>query len=60
MSRVVIFDEESDPKEIVMSFEAVVESVGGDNTTLVKAFVLAVKGIVRYWYFVLPPGSIYS
>ena len=43
-----------------MSFEAAVESTGGDNATLAKAFALAVKGIARSWYSVLPPGSIYS
>ena len=43
-----------------MSFEAVVESAGGDDATLAKAFVLAVKGIARSWYSALPRGSIYS
>ena len=58
--RVVIFDGESDPREFVMSFEVAVESAGRDDNTLAKAFVLAVKGISRSWYSVLPPGSIYS
>ena len=60
MPRVVMFDGESDPRELVMSFEATVESAGGDGTTLEKAFVLAIKGIARSWYSALPPGSIYS
>ena len=60
MPRVVMFYRESDPREFVMSFEAAVESAGGDGVTLAKAFVLAIKGIARSWYSALPPESIYS
>ena len=44
MMRMVMFEGESDPREFTMSFEAVVESAGEDNTTLVKAFVMTIKG----------------
>ena len=33
-----------------MSFEAVVELAGGHDTTMAKAFVLAIKGIALSWY----------
>ena len=55
-----MFDEESDSKEFVMSFKAVVETTGRDDTTLAKVVMLVVKGIERSWYSALPPGSIYS
>jgi hypothetical protein len=52
------YDEDYDPKEFLMKFEAVVESNGGDATTKAKALVLALKGEVQYWYANIPNGHI--
>jgi hypothetical protein len=38
------FDDQSDPRQFLMSFEAAIISGGGDETTLAKSLVMAVKG----------------
>jgi hypothetical protein len=38
------FDGQSDPRQFLMSFEAVVIYGGGDETTLAKSLIMAVKG----------------
>ena len=38
------FDGQSDPRQFLMSFEAAVISEGGDETTLAKSLIMAVKG----------------
>ena len=38
------FDGQSDPRQFLMSFEAAAISGGGDETTLAKSLVMAVKG----------------
>jgi seryl-tRNA synthetase len=38
------FDDQSDPRQFLMSFEATIISGGGDETTLAKSLVMAVKG----------------
>jgi hypothetical protein len=43
-----------------MKFKAAVESNGGDATTKAKALVLALKGVVQYWYANIPKGHITS
>jgi hypothetical protein len=42
-----IFDGQSDPRQFLMSFEAIVISRGGDETTLAKYLVMAVKGLAQ-------------
>jgi hypothetical protein len=42
------FDGESDPRQFLMSFEVVVIAGGGDETTLAKSFVMAVKGPAQH------------
>jgi hypothetical protein len=44
------YDEDYDPKEFLMKFEAAVESNGGDATTKAKALVLALKGHITSWF----------
>ena len=39
------FDGQSDPRQFLMSFEAIVISGGGDETALAKSLVMAVKGL---------------
>jgi hypothetical protein len=42
------FDGESDPRYFLMSFEAAVIAGGGDETTLAKSLVMAVKGPAQH------------
>ena len=43
-----------------MSFEAVVISGGGDETTLAKCLAMVVKGPAQQWYSWLKAKSIHS
>jgi hypothetical protein len=43
-----------------MSFEAAVIAGAGDETTLAKSLVMAVKGPAQQWYSSLKVKSIYS
>jgi hypothetical protein len=43
-----------------MSFEAIVISEDGDETTLAKSLVMVVKGPAQQWYSSLKAKSIYS
>jgi hypothetical protein len=43
-----------------MSFEAAVIVGGGDETTLAKSLVMAVKGPTQHWYSSLKTRSIHS
>jgi hypothetical protein len=54
------FDGESDPRKFLMSFEATVIGGGGDETTLAKSLVMAVKGPAQHWYSSLKAKSIHS
>jgi hypothetical protein len=54
------YDGDYEPKELLMKFEVVVKSNGGDATTKAKALVLALKGEVQYWYANIPKGHITS
>jgi hypothetical protein len=55
-----IFDGESDPRQFLMSFEATVIARGGDEITLAKSLVMAVKGPTQHWYSSLKAKSIHS
>ena len=55
-----IFDGQSDPRQFLMSFEATVIYGGGDETTLAKFLVMAVKGPTQQWYSSLKAKSIHS
>jgi hypothetical protein len=55
-----IFNGESDPRQFLMSFEATIITGGGDETTLAKSLVMAVKGPAQYWYSSLKATSIHS
>ena len=57
---ILTFDGESDPRQFLMSFEAAVISIGGDETTLAKSLVVVVKGLAQQWYSLLKAKSIYS
>lgn len=42
-----------------MSFEAVIQSVGGDDSTMDKSLIMAVMGIAWTWYTTLEPWRIF-
>lgn len=44
----------------VMSFEAAIPSVGGDDTTMAKIFVIVITGIAWTWYTTMDPGRMFS
>lgn len=50
MPQIAPYDRKTDPKAFVMSFEAAIQSVGGDETVMAKSFVMAITGITRTWY----------
>jgi hypothetical protein len=43
-----------------MSYEATVDSAGGDDVALAKSFIIACEGLVLNWYSLLSPHSICS
>jgi hypothetical protein len=47
-------------RQFLMSYEADVNSAGGDDLALAKSFIIACEGPVLNWYSLLPPHSIYS
>jgi hypothetical protein len=53
-----------DPKsplfEFIMSFEAAVASIGGNETVLAKSFVITAKCDTLAWYSMLKPSTVYS
>ena len=53
------FDEESDPEEFLLKYEATIEASGG-TACKAKALVLALRGLAQRWYANIPPGSILS
>ena len=53
------FNGRSDPCQFIMSFEAAVASIGGNDTVLAKLFVIAAEGDALAWYSMLRPSSIY-
>jgi hypothetical protein len=43
-----------------MSYQVAVASFGGDDATMAKSFIIALKGPALTWYTRLPPLSIES
>jgi hypothetical protein len=43
-----------------MSYQIIVASSGGDDTTMAKSFTIALEGSALTWYIRLPPLSIES
>lgn len=54
------YNGKSDPRQFIMSFEAAIASVGGNDAVLAKSFVIAAEGNALAWYSMLRPNSIYS
>jgi hypothetical protein len=45
----------TDPTQYIMSYQVVVASSGGDNATMAKSFIIALKGPALTWYTRLSP-----
>jgi hypothetical protein len=43
-----------------MSYEVVIASSGGEDTTLTKSFIISLENVAVNWYARLPPRSITS
>jgi hypothetical protein len=48
------------PRKFLMSYEAVIASVEGDEATLTKSLIISLEDAAANWYSRLPPGCIYS
>jgi hypothetical protein len=55
-----MYDGHSDPKQFLMSYEAIISSYGGNATVMAKSFVMAVWNVAQTWYYSLRPGTITS
>jgi hypothetical protein len=55
-----MYDEHSDPKQFLMSYEATISSYGGNAAIMDKSFVMAVRNVAQTWYSSLRPGTITS
>ena len=54
------YDGQSDLKQLVATFDAMVQSFKGDTAVLAKSLVMTIQGIAQTWYMSLKPGSISS
>lgn len=54
------FKGDTDPRQFLMTYEATINSAGGGEVALAKAFACALEGPTLTWYFNLPAKSIYS
>jgi hypothetical protein len=50
----------TDPAQYIMSYQVGVASSRGDDATMAKSFIIALKGSALTWYTRLPPLSIDS
>jgi hypothetical protein len=55
-----MYDGHSDPKQFLMSYEAIISSYGGNAAVMAKSFVMAVRNVAQTWYSSLRPGTITS
>jgi hypothetical protein len=55
-----MYDEHSDQKQFLMSYDAIISSYGGNTAVIEKSFFMAVKSVARTWYPSPQPGTIMS
>lgn len=60
MPQITPYNGKTDPKALVMSLEAAIQSVGRDEAIMAKSFVMVVTGIARTWYTTLKARKIFS
>jgi hypothetical protein len=44
-----MFDWHSDPKQFLMSYEAIISSYDGNTVVMAKSFVMAVRSVAQTW-----------
>jgi hypothetical protein len=54
------YNDSTDPAQYIMSYQVAVASSRGDDATMAKSFIIALKGPALTWYTRLPPLSIDS
>jgi hypothetical protein len=54
------FSGQSDPRQFLISYEAAILSAGGDDSVLVKSFIVATDEAAAPWYSLLSPGVIHG
>ena len=55
-----VFDEKSNPRKFLASYETAVTSTEGDAQILAKSLIMVVEDIAHDWYTLLKPLSIRS
>jgi hypothetical protein len=55
-----MYDGHSDPKQILMSYEATISSYDGNTTVMAKSFVMVVRSVAQTWFSSLCLGTIMS
>jgi hypothetical protein len=55
-----MYDRNSDPKQLLMSYEATISSYGGNAAVMAKSFVMAIRNVAQTWYSSLWLGTIMS
>jgi hypothetical protein len=45
-----MYDGHLDPKQFLMSYEAIISSYGGNAAVMAKSFVMAVQSVAQTWY----------
>jgi hypothetical protein len=55
-----MYDGHSDPKQILMSYEATISSYDGNTAVMAKSFVMVVKSMAQTWFSSLCLGTIMS
>jgi hypothetical protein len=58
--RILVFDEKTNPRKFLASYETAVTLAGGDTKILAKSLIMAIKDIMHDWYTSLKPLSIKS
>jgi hypothetical protein len=54
------FSGQSDPRQFLMSYEAAILSAGGDDSMLVKSFIITADEVAAQWYSLLSLGVIHG
>ena len=58
--RILVFDEKTNPRKFLASYETTITSARGDAQILAKSLIMAVEDIAHDWYTSLKPLSIKS
>jgi GTP-dependent phosphoenolpyruvate carboxykinase len=51
--QLLMYDDQSDQKQCLMSYESTISSYGGNSLVMEKSFVMVVRSVAQTWYFSL-------